>query len=220
MFCASISRGFLSHGLEGEGPSTGHARPLARDPGRPGLSGGEHHLCREARSAQPSAQTPIVRRAECAHSAGAPLCGRWFIQTWGLAFHFLPIAKIVDCRAGGSGLRFIPVKESRVRLRRINTWQRSTSDVEPEALSPLCLLRNHGQLGCVAAIPARSRRALEELAGPTPSRRCRFLGPDASTAGAIPAPSRDRRPLGVPRSNYVKRGAVCVNRASTDLWEA
>ena len=59
----------------------------------------------------------------------------------------------------------------------------------------------------------------EEMAWPTPPRRRSLLGANVSTAGTVSASTSDRRPLGVPsRSEQLKRGAVCVNCASTDLW--
>ena len=98
---------------------------------------------------------------------------------------------------------------------------RTAPDTESEASRPLRVLRDHGQRGCVEPIPARCHRALEEMAWPTSSRRRSLLGADVSTAGAISAPAGDRRPLGVPSSSEgLKRGAVCVNCASTDLWGA
>jgi len=44
-------------------------------------------------------------------------------------------------------------------------------DTESEASRPLCVLRDHGQRGSAAGVPARCHRSLEEMAWPSPSRR-------------------------------------------------
>src|SRR5207244_1170835 len=75
---------------------------------------------------------------------------------------------------------------------------RPAPDPESEASWPLRVLRDHGQRGCVEAVPARSHRALEEMAEPPQPRRSHRLGHDVSSVGALPAPAGDRRPLGVP----------------------
>src|SRR6185437_1838365 len=97
--------------------------------------------------------------------------------------------------------------------------RRPAPHTESEAEGPLRLLRDHREFLLPGPIPSGRDPDLEEMAVPARPGPLHVLGSADPPAGALPAPAGAGDPLGAPScSESMIRGAVCVNRASTDLW--
>ena len=100
------------------------------------------------------------------------------------------------------------------------TFASATAGVEPEASGALLVLRPDGERSVVEPLPVRGALHLA-----TPSGEKEPPGPALvevpSPVGTLPVADCTGGSFHLPpsRSEPMTRGAVCVNRARTDLWE-
>src|SRR5262249_58266683 len=83
-----------------------------------------------------------------------------------------------------------------------------------------CVLWNHGQPSCVAAVPVCGDPPLAEMVVPPPSTGPVSVASLSRGAAAVPAAASGGGALGLPSCSEAVMGrAVCVKGARTDLWQ-